>query len=65
MSESKVEEILSMLGFVVAGLAYGLGFKATAVFFAAKATFDAGCAVYYGYKEARAEINTNKAAKEE
>lgn len=55
MSESTMEEIISLLGFAVAALAYIAGFKSVAVCFLIKAVFDAGCAIYYGYKEVKAE----------
>ena len=51
MSESKLEEILMLLSFVVSLLAYQNEFILMAKIFFAKGVFDFACATYYAYKE--------------
>ena len=55
MSESKLEEILMLLSFLVSLLAYQNEFILMAMIFFAKGVFDFSCATYYTCKELKAE----------
>lgn len=55
MSESKVEEILMLLGFIAAFLAYLCGAMVLSKLFFGKACFDFCCALCYAYKEVKAK----------
>lgn len=55
ISESKIEEVLMLLSFIVSLLAYQNEFILMAQIFFAKGAFDLGCAGYYAHKELKKE----------
>ena len=59
MSDSKIEEIIMLLSFICALLAYQNDFIAGALIFGAKGVFDFGCVINYALKEILAERQQN------
>ena len=64
MGESKIEEMLMLLSFIVALLAYQNDFKVLAFIVGVKACFDFCCVIFYALKEILAERRQNNTNKE-
>jgi hypothetical protein len=56
MSESRQEEVLSMLSAIASILAFGFGFNTWGWIFLVKAVFDSLAAIYLGFKEVKKKL---------